>query len=116
MTDLERELMSMFGWLLYPLPLPPLVLSLIAAWTTTREDRRFRRHGVPVGALRSSFSVFVLGFDALVVLFTGAFSGAWALWTLMWLAAPALVTAVALLRIRRRRATAQPPTVYWDSP
>lgn len=116
MTDLERELMSMFGWLLYPIPLPPLVLSLSAAWTTTRGARRFRREDVPVGALRLSFAVLVLGFDALVVLFAGAFDGAWALWTLMWLAAPALVTAVALFQIQRRRAAAQPPAVYWDSP
>lgn len=116
MTDLERELLSTFGWLLYPLPLPPLVLSLIAAWTTTRGARRFRRDGVPAGALRVSFAVLVLGFDALVVLFAGAFSGAWALWTLMWLAAPALVTAVALFQIRGRREAAQSPTFYWDSP
>jgi hypothetical protein len=114
MTDLERELMSAFGWLLYPIPVPPLVLSLIAAWTTTTGAVRYRRHGVPAGALRSTFAILVLLFDALAVLFTGAFSGLWALWTLMWLALPALVIAVALFAIRGQRAAHSPPPAYWD--
>jgi hypothetical protein len=116
MTDLERELLSTFGWLLYPIPLPPLVLSVIAAWTTTRGARRLRRQGAPAGVARSSFAVLVLGIDALVVLFAGAFSGAWALWTLMWLAGPALVTVVALFQIRRLSGAAQSSAFYWDSP
>lgn len=76
--------MSAFGWLLYPIP-------------------------VPAGAFRSTFAVLVLMFDALVVLFTGAFSGLWARWTLMWLALPALVTAVALFEIQRQRGAHSPP-------
>jgi hypothetical protein len=114
MTDLERELMSAFGWLLYPIPLPPLVLSLVAAWTTTTGAFRYRRHGVPAGGFRSTFAVLVLMLDAFVVLFAGAFSWSWALWQVIWLAGPALVTAAALFEIQRQRAAHSPPPAYWD--
>lgn len=110
MTDLERDLINAFGWLLYPIPILPLLLSLIAAWTTVAGVRHHRRRdarAAPALPFRLGFGYLVLGLDLLAVLFCAAFAWAWALWTAMWLALPATVTAVALFILQKARA--EPP-------
>jgi hypothetical protein len=101
-----------------PVDAPPLLLAqtflLLPCVVGVQEGDGARRHGVPVGAVRSTFAILVLTLDAFVVLFAGALSVFWALWQLIWLAVPALVTAVALFEIQRQRAAHSPPPAYWD--
>lgn len=106
MTDLERDLINAFGWLLYPVPLLPLLFSLVAAWTTAAGVRHHRRREAaasPTLSFRLGFGYLALGLDLLAVLFCAAFAWAWALWTTMWLAVPAAVTAVALFLLQKAR-------------
>ena len=106
MTDLERDLINAFGWLLYPVPLLPLLFSLVAAWTTAAGVRHHRRReaaAAPTLSFRLGFGYLALVLDLLVVLFCAAFAWAWALWTAMWLAVPATVTAVALFQLQKAR-------------
>jgi hypothetical protein len=119
-TDLERDLMGLVGPLIYPAPVVPLLLSVIAAYMSVRGARAYRRQEFPAALPRLPwvwYASLTVGLQLFVVLFAAAFSGVWALYILAWLILPFAVTIVAVGRVwlarDRHLSSLSPTTETW---